>query len=145
MNLLIIPESSPNLENPPARVARLPNPEVPPPKADANPPKAPNQYPALSDQIERVARAYLNPYVLPQEKHAAVAMNSVQALAALASPEFGAVIAEVSTCCPPWFRQQLQLRLTKLQEEWRAKLGEGVTVHQPMKTVQEVSDCLRTD
>ena len=114
-------------------------------KFAANPPRSPNQYPALSGQLERVARAYLNPYVLPQDKHAAVAMNAVQALAALASPELGAVIAEVNTCCPAWFRQQLQRRLTKLQEEWETKLGDGVAVHQPTKTVQEAFDRLRTD
>ncbi len=114
-------------------------------KLAANPPRAPNQYPALSGQVERVARAYLNPYVLPQNKHAAVAMNAVQALAALASPEVGGVIDEVNTCCPAWFRQQLQRRLTKLQEEWETKLGDGVGVHQPTKTVQEASDRLQTD
>ena len=114
-------------------------------KFAANPPGSPNQYPALTGQIERVARAYLNPYVLPQDKHAAVAMNAMQALAALASPELGTVIAEVNTCCPAWFRQQLQRRLTKLSEEWETKLGDGVVVHQPTKIVREASERLQTD
>ncbi len=114
-------------------------------KFAANPPASPNQYPALSGQLERVARAYLNPYVLPQSKNAAVAMNALQALAALASPELGAVIAEVNTFCPTWFRQQLKRRLAKLQEDWEMKLGDGVAVHQPTKTVQEASSRLQTD
>ena len=114
-------------------------------KFAANPPGSPNQYPALSGQIHRVARAYLNPYVLPQGKHAAVAINAAQALAALASPEFGTVITEVNKCCPAWFRQQLQRRLTMLLEEWKTKLGNGVAVHQSTKTVQEAFDQLQTD
>jgi hypothetical protein len=114
-------------------------------KFAANPPESPNPYPALSGQVEQVARAYLNPYVLPQNKHAAVAMNAVQALAALASPELVAVIAEVNTCCPAWFRQQLQRRLTKLQEEWETKRGDGVAADQPTKVVREAFDLLQTD
>ncbi len=111
-------------------------------KFAANPPGSPNQYPELSDQLDQIARAYLNPHVLPHDKNAAVAMNAVQALAAAASPEVGAVITEVNTLCPTWFRQQLQRRLTKLQEEWATELGDGVAVHEPTKMVQGASDLL---
>ena len=58
-------------------------------KFTANPPTATNQQLGLSDELENIARAYTDPYVLPHGKHAAVAMNAVQALVASASPNAG--------------------------------------------------------
>ena len=113
-------------------------------KFAANPVGVTNQQPELSDQIEHVAGAYLNPYVLPHGKHAAIAMNAVQALVALASPGIDDVIAKVNECCPTWFREQLQRRLKSLQRDWEARLGSEAGNRGFTDLVENVIDRLRS-
>jgi hypothetical protein len=109
-------------------------------KFAANPPAACNEHPGLSAQLERVARAYLNPYVFPHGKSAAVAINAVQAVVGLASPGMHELIAEVNANCPAWFRQQLRGRLRRLLNEWEARLGDGTVDHEPTNLVKRAVD-----
>jgi len=92
-------------------------------KLAAHPPATADEHGPLAEQVEAIARAYINPYVLPHGKHAAVAMNAVQALAATGSPRIHAVIEEVNASCPDWFRQQLQRRLVRQGEGFEFSLS----------------------
>jgi len=114
-------------------------------KFAANPPESPNEHPTLSCQLERLARAYMSPYVLPHGKNAALAMNALQAVVGSASPGMHGLIADANTSCPAWFRQQLQRRLRRLLREWEARLGDRATEHQPTNLVQEAIDRLEAD
>jgi hypothetical protein len=109
-------------------------------KTAANPPATDCQHPRLAEQLVQLARAHMNPYVLPHGKSAALAMNAILAVAGLASAAVQDLIGEVNACCPAWFRQQLQRRLCKLLSEWAAKLGESTTGHEPTTILRTAAD-----
>jgi hypothetical protein len=64
-------------------------------KTAANPPSTDNQHPRLSEQLVPLARAHMNPYVLPRGKSEALAMNAILAVAGLASPAVQDLVGEV--------------------------------------------------
>lgn len=87
-------------------------------KFEANPPSAPEPEPGLAVRLAEMASLYLNPQLLPRDKHAAVAMNACQALAAMLSPKAKDVFKQVAGSPFGWFGQQLARRLERLSQRW---------------------------
>ncbi len=106
-------------------------------KLTVNPPSATDSHPALSGHVERLAGAYLDPYVFPHGKHAAVAMNAVQALGGLASRRIADVIDQVNRLCPRWFRRQLWRRLGEQHAEWTTRSPIPTDEHPPIGLLEE--------
>ncbi len=106
-------------------------------KLTVNPPSATDSHPALSGHVERLAGAYLDPYVFPHGKHAAVAMNAVQALGGLASRRIADVIDQVNRLCPRWFRRQLRRRLGEQHAEWTTRSPIPANEHPPIRLIEE--------
>lgn len=87
---------------------------------EADPPGEPDPEPQLAECVYGLARAYLNPNVLPDGKNATVAMYAVQALVAMRSQRASEALATVSKLPQEyqWFREQLGRRLINLRERW---------------------------
>ncbi len=87
---------------------------------EANPPAKPDPELELAERVYEIARAYLEPRVLPHGKHAIVAMLAVLALVAMLSKRASEALATVNKLPPAhhWFREQLRRRLINLRERW---------------------------
>lgn len=87
---------------------------------EANPPARPDPEPELAERVYEIARAYLEPRVLPHGKHAIVAMLAVLALVAMLSKRASEALATVNKLpqAHHWFRKQLRRRLINLRERW---------------------------
>lgn len=109
-------------------------------KAAANPPADAAQYPRLSEQLVRLANAHLNPYVLPNGKNAAVAMNATLAAIGLASPDGQELLRTVNENCPLWFRQQLRRRLEGLLTGWISSLNDAVAEDETVTALRACVD-----
>ncbi len=113
-------------------------------KFAANPPENVDTQPTLSEQLESIAIAFVNPHVLPHGNHAALVMNAVQALASMASRRVLGVIDELNHSSPIWFRQQLERRLARLRSGWEARHGNRDQMREPLGLVTDASSRLRT-
>lgn len=114
-------------------------------KLTVNPPSTTDSHPVLSDHVERLASAYLDPYVFPHGKHAAVAMNAVQSLGGLASRRIVDVIDQVNRLCPRWFRRQLRRRLGEQHAEWTTRSPIPADERPPIRLIEEALERLRAE
>jgi hypothetical protein len=90
-----------------------------------------------------LARAYLNPRLLPREKYGAVALNTVLALLLLRSrhvPELLKLVAEVPHA---WFRDLLVRRARKIQEEVARRIPAD-QVKEPLACIEALIQAVTT-
>ena len=87
-------------------------------KFSAIPSTEPEPQPELAARLAEIAIAYLNPRILPRDRHAAVAMLAVQALMVMLSRQCDRVIEQVNASPFAWFRQQLRRRMERVVAEW---------------------------
>lgn len=114
-------------------------------KTAVNPPASEGQHPRLCGQLARLARAHMDPYVLPYGKSAALAMNAILATFGLGNSAARDLISEINVCCPAWFRQQLQRRLRRLLTAWTAKLGDSMIDHEPTSMLRASAEHIWVD
>lgn len=87
-------------------------------KFSANPPAAPDPQRELAARLMEIAEAYLNPRILPRDRHATVAMLAIQSLLVMLSDLSDRVIERVNETPFRWFRQQLRRRMERVAIEW---------------------------
>ena len=88
-------------------------------KFTANPPPAPDLQPELGERLFALARAYLDPYVLPRRKFAAIALNAVVALTAMLSPRASEAADVVDALPHRWFGRMLRFELKQVLHRWQ--------------------------
>jgi len=74
-------------------------------KLTANPPHRQDQYPELASRLSELAKTYLNPRLLPREKHGAVALNAVLGIVLTRDPRASEIIEHVRAVGVAWFQQ----------------------------------------
>lgn len=95
-------------------------------KLTAHPPAVDDSEPELADRLMDVARTYLNPRLLPREKHGATALNAVLSLLLLRSQHSTEIIGLVQATPAPWFTQLMCRRVGRLLADLRHRLTDEV-------------------
>jgi hypothetical protein len=90
-------------------------------KYAANPPAKDDPCPTLAKSLAKIATPYLNAYVLPHDKFAAIALNATMALVGMMSDQLDSIIEVVNQLPYAWFKIQLQRRIEELKSTWAAR------------------------
>lgn len=90
-------------------------------KFTANPPHQVEPEPELANHLAGLAKAYMEPHILPREKYAAVTVNALLALAAMRSKRMDALLKPLNETPYTWFRYFFTQQLMQIIEEWRIR------------------------
>jgi len=90
-------------------------------KFEANPPKAMDFQSYLAQQLLEIAQAYMNPRVLPHDKHATVAALAIQALVAMRSQSAETALQAAMSSPHVWFAEMVSDGVAALRERWTAR------------------------
>lgn len=90
-------------------------------KFEANPPAVRDPHVRLSERLQEIALAYLNPRILPRDQYAAVTMLAIQALAVMRSASTNAIVEPLNDSPFGWFRRQLRRRLAQTISSWQQR------------------------
>lgn len=93
-------------------------------KLSAHPPVSDDPEPELADRLFEVAETYLNPRLLPRERHGATALNAILSLLLLRSGHVSEVIELVRDTDATWFIQLTCRRVTRLVTDLRRRVPE---------------------
>ncbi len=85
---------------------------------EAEPPTAPDAYPALADNVLEIANAFLNNYAVVNDRDAAAAQLSVVALATMWSSQLAKATELVAGLSHWWFKSQVIDDLKILLNDW---------------------------
>ena len=94
-------------------------------KLSVNPPPDPNSWPDLANQLADLARTYLNPRLLPRQYLAAIALNSILALALLRSDVLSEVYRIFRLLRVPWFKQLVARRAEEIGHALASHFPDG--------------------
>ena len=110
-------------------------------KLTVNVSREPNFLPDLANQLADLARTYLNPRLLPRQYHAAIALNSILALALLRSdllPEVNEILRPLRA---PWFKQLVARRAEEIGGELGSRFPDAGRGHR--ESLEEVARASR--